>query len=436
MTTTEERDHNFQRRTHRRLKLMTFATLFCLAYPIASIAKESIQSLLATAKNMRDTAPTTDADAAYPLQQQHLRRWLSALLAEEQPVFKEWHSERATFANDTLETNIDTYRFPGTTGPGSRRAESAHGSHGGPLIHFTHFNESAHRHIRENKLYDHATLRALGADGNAVTPPPPDAMVVLTGWWPLAAHQPTPIPLWDPETPLRASGANGYLNWPRVDLIAAADGQASSKDTAVNQFAGRTINDARVFPRDALYRVKPSPAHLRALMQNPQFRKAAFITLGRPMKEGDELALVGFHLLHFGLQEGVWLTYWWDMKRSLQSSPAAMPTEKGQIKLPNPWQNYRGDMTLSPEYPQESDGSPAICFNPWFDAVFTDSGQGNGLVSNCLSCHLRAGIPAAGRLEVTRGRPLGAVEDPRIISTRLLWSLANPARSDAKGSDP
>ena len=95
---------------------------------------------------------------------------------------------------------------------------------------------------------------------------------------------------------------------------------------------------------------------------------------------------------------------------------------------PPPWRHYRGNMPLDPVHPQAGDGGPNICFNPWFDAVFPDSGQGNGLQANCISCHLRAGIPAAGRLQVTRGRPLTAAEDPAIVSTRLLWSLANSTR--------
>ncbi|HEY7776044.1 MAG TPA: hypothetical protein VIC02_05835 [Kineobactrum sp.] len=395
--------------------------LACLVAPVTAVGQEPFRELLDAAIAMRDKAPAPNAEAAQREQRLQPRLWLSRLLAEGEPAFKGWYSERRTFAAAASVTA--TYPFPDAPAA-SGTATTAHGSHGGPLIHFTHFNAAAYHHIRDARLYDHGVIRSTIAGGGTLPLPPKDAMVALTGWWPLAGEQATPIPLWDPGAPMRPTGSNGYLNWSRVGLIAPAGSAAAPGREAVHQFAGRAISDPGAIPRDAFYRIKPSSAHVQALMKNPEFRRAAIIVLGRPMKAGDELALVAFHLLHLGLDEGLWLTYWWDAQwHGGESGNSA------GASLPPPWHNYQGDMTFSPVHPREVDGSPNICFNPWFDAIFPDSGQGNGLKANCLSCHLRAGIPAAGRLQVTRGRPDIEQDEDTIIYTHLLWSLANPRRS-------
>lgn len=376
---------------------------------------------------MRDGAKMDSIDGVQEKQNKQLRLWLSALLTDEGPRFQRWHSEQQTFVPRASTTDSDAFPFPGVPAgsPGG-----AHGSHGGPLIHFTHFNAAAHRHIRKSGLYAPSNLRAIAAREGTLPMFPTDAMVTLSGWWPLAADRATPMPLWDAESPLRPTGANGYLNWPRVALIAPNGNGTTSDAPGVQQFAGRTISDTRALPRDSFYRIRPSPAHLRVLMQDPRFRRAAIIALGRPMQAGDELALVAFHLLHFGLEEGLWLTFWWDAEQFGQHQAADLSGKPQESPLPAPWRNYRGDMTVSPLHPRETDGGPNVCFNPWFDAVFPDSGQGNGLKANCLSCHLRAGIPATGRVHVTRGRPDLEQEEGNIIYTRLLWSLANPRRTN------
>ena len=413
----------------KRLPVRSIVILACLLAPITTTGKDSLPDLLEAARAMRDAAAETRTDISPDSPQNHARRWLAALLADGEPRFQGWYSERRTFAAAAPMT--EAYPFPGAAAGAIDAAEPAHGSHAGPLIHFTHFNAAAHVYLRSSGLYDPSRLHAIASRDGMLPAPPSNAMVVLTGWWPLAADRATPMPLWDENAPLRPTGANGYLNWPRVARVAPLRSSTVPGKTAVQQFAGRAITDAGVLPRDAFYRVAPTPAHLQTLMRDPQFRRASMIALGRPMQAGDELALVAFHLLHFGLEEGLWLTYWWDVEEWDVQPPAnSGPAEaSADTTLPAPWRYYRGDMTVSPVYPLEADGSPNICFNPWFDAVFPDSGQGNGLRANCVSCHLQAGVPATGRLQVTRGRPEIDSEDRFFIPTHLLWSLANPRRA-------
>ncbi|MFN2328403.1 MAG: hypothetical protein ABR612_05760 [Chromatocurvus sp.] len=424
------RASHWRRRFPDRGRLRALAMLTCLASPFTTAQPAPLESLLEAAGTLRDRATEASADSLYGDYQEQTRRWLAALLAGGEPRFQHWYSERRTFA---LAADAADYPFPGTPARGADKSDSAHGAHGGPLIHFTHFNTAAYRYVRDSGLHKPSGLQAITARRRALPAPPSDAMVALTGWWPLAADQATPMPLWDSHAALRPTGANGYLNWPRVALVAPDDSAVATDNHLVRQFAGRPISDPRVLPRDAFFRIRPSPAHLQALMADGQFRRASTVALGRPMRRGDELALVAFHLLHFGLDEGLWLTYWWDAESVAPRSGVSAPRVTGtSTAVPEPWRHYRGNMTMSPVHPREPDGSPNICFNPWFDAVFPDSGQGNGLKANCLSCHLRAGIPAAGRIQVTRGRPDLDKENDPVIYTHLLWSLANPARFDAQ----
>jgi len=416
--------------------LILVVLLTCLMNPASGGNSDPFQHLLRAAGSLGEPRPEADAVESHrAAQERQLERWLSTLLVEGAPRFQRWYSEHDTFATGQQPPDTAERRFPGAPSLPAGQGRSGHAVHGGPLIHFTHFNAAAHNYIRSSSLYRSQARRRMTANGNALPAPPPEAMVALTGWWPLAHDQPTPIPLWDADAALRPTGANGYLNWPRVALVAPADEDRQDPATAPGFFAGRAISDAEVLsPRD-FFRVEPSALELKALMRNPQFYQASVIALGRPMQSGDALALVGFHLLHYGLEEGVWLTYWWDINHKAQRESSEAASDDRREVLTAPWDAYRGDMTVSPDYPRETDGSPNICFNPWFDAVFPDSGQGNGLKANCLSCHLRAGIPATNRVQVTRGRPAPDKEDPSIVYTHLLWSLAKPRRTDEAEDD-
>lgn len=419
------------------LNLRALALVTVLLTPSSWAETEIPGNLLAAARALKNAAAQ---DAINRISHEELERqslgWLYALLEQGEPRFTQWQSEHVTFATTASQHPADVGPFPGAGALSHIDTAAAHGVHGGPLIHFTHFNAEAHRYIRDAGIYDQSIIHRMAARGESLPAPPLDAMVVLTGWWPLAVDQATPMPVWDASAPLRASGANGYLNWRKVALVAPANDTTNDTTTdtakAPRQFAGRTITSPLALSRDAFYRIKPSPAQLDALMANERFEQASAIALARPMQIGDELALVAFHVLHFGLEEGIWLTYWWEAAQADGENAIQRVRDVAEVDLPAPWHNYRGNMTLSALHPREADGSPNICFNPWFDAVFPDSGQGNGLKANCLGCHLRAGIPAADRVRVVRGRPALEDDNNGIIYTNLLWSLANPRRSVAQ----
>lgn len=339
------------------------------------------------------------------------------------PAFTRWQSEVATFDPSP---SPGAAPFPGL--PVTTRAGATKGSPtlaGGPLMTFIHYNPAAHDHIRQHRLYRQATLDALLAaaaeagEPRGIPPLPREAAVAMTAWWPVASRQPTPLPVWDPEGQARAEGANGYLSWPRVLALVAGPASTATRPLV---FAGRTHPDAGPARLEEFFH-RPVDASMAAqLMANTRFRNAAMIAMGRPLAAGDFLALVGLHLMTAELDTGVWATYWWHDRPDSGPFAAGRPAQ-----LPPPWNHYLMDVTLDAQRPLEADGSPNICFNPWFDATFPDTGEGSGVQANCLSCHQRAAYPVVGTMRVTRGTP-GATVSTGQLATALLWSIAKTGR--------
>lgn len=335
------------------------------------------------------------------------------------PEFTHWQSEARTF-HPSPPANKGW--FPGP--PVTTSATGARTRAGGPLMTFIHYNKAAHDHIRRYRLHEPATLDRLlaqasnGTGKDRVPPLPPQAAVAMTAWWPISGRQPTPMPVWDPERKARLRGANGYLSWPRT-LAIVVDPEERAPEVGPLAFAGRTTTAADTVGLERFFYLAVNERRAEQLMTTPRFRNAAVIALGRPLAAGDFIALVGLHLMTAELDTGVWATFWWHDQPDTGPFAASRPPG-----LTPPWDHYLMDVTFDARRPLEPDGSPNICFNPWFDATFPDRGGGNGVQANCISCHQRAGYPITRSMRVTRGES-GA---PAPLQTGLLWSLAKSGR--------
>lgn len=151
-------------------------------------------------------------------------------------------------------------------------------------------------------------------------------------------------------------------------------------------------------------------------------RKVALITLGRNIREGDSLTLIGVSLASKEIANWVWATYWWhdfaDQGPYAADRPAALTGE---------WRSFLMQTAFDSTMPVSAQGAPHVCFNPWLEGRFPDGGHGAGVVSNCMACHSRASFPAIKFLPVTRGEP-DLAGDPAYRQGRLrtgfLWSIA------------
>lgn len=342
------------------------------------------------------------------------------------PVVAEWFNKSEVLAAG------ERLAFPGLTSSAVASAMA-----GGivrldaPVLTFVHFNAPARAHVRKNHLFDPGALEALRRSGpldpsvlgsRRLPPWPRNAATVMSAWWPVAATGITPLPVWDPLAQKRETGSNSYVNWPRVVAIDPLLRSGATGTTAL-EFAGRSWRDARRVSLDSFFYLAVDGVMASRLMVDASSRKAAFIALGRPLQAGDWLALVAMHVMTAELPSGIWGTFWW------HDEPGTGPYAEGRAeRLAGPWRHFLMDVAFDAVLPREADGSPRVCFNPWFDAPFPDGGHGNGLRSNCVNCHDRASYPTLPFLPVRRGAP-DLRRDPAFAPGRLrtgqIWSIAH-----------
>lgn len=355
-----------------------------------------------------------------------------------EPRFESWYGEEKVFADLGVEPTprgirgfsrvSDASVAPASDGIVELQSADA------PILTYTLYNDAAYEHIRSNRLYSRAALESLRDTGSAddavvgnrsVPPFPTQAIVLKTGWWPVAQDKLTALPVWDPEhnPPLR--GGNGYLTWPRV--VAVDPSNSSQRDsTARIDFAGRSFPLARRVNVDEFYHVVVDAELAARAMRDRDTQKAVSIALGRSLRAGDYVVLVAGNLATKEIHDWVWAAFWWHDRPDQGPFAADRPDE-----LQSEWRNYLMQAAFDDEQPKAGDGQSHICFNPWLEARFPDGGHGGGTVSNCLSCHRRASYPLIGFLPVTRGDP-DLTNDPAYASGRLrtsfLWSLALHAK--------
>jgi len=284
--------------------------------------------------------------------------------ATARPTFMGWYSENDTYRH-TAATNPSRFPYEPIA---SRQPVDVHGASAAPLITWIHFNADAHHRLRRQ--------RSPTEPSAANTAMPETARIALSAWWPLAADRISVIPVWRSGATQRVHGSNSYLNWPEVAAISHA---STPPHDLTLSFAGRHLRTRHSIERNELTTVTLNAAQAESLMASSRFKKASLIALGREMREGDAIALIAIHVVSFARVTGEWATGWFDPQYNVT------PERLQPIKY---WQT---DGCIDAEWPHEPDGSSAICFNPWFDATFTDTGGGNGTKANCLGCHQLAG---------------------------------------------
>jgi hypothetical protein len=334
-----------------------------------------------------------------------------------EPAFAEWHGEAAVFDGGS---RLDRIQGPGGFARPPIEGSKLQSSLGVPVLAYSLFNDPAFEHIRRQQLYSRKILGGhMTASERSVPAFPTDAIVAKTVWWPIAHDRPTAIPVWDPaDNPPRPEG-NPYTSWRRVVAIDAT--RADSSEPISINFAGKKFLDVKRVTLKAFYHIKINEALAKAIMRDPEGKRAILIALGRPLEPGDLLALVGINMMSREIENWIWAAFWWHDLPSAGPFAAARPES-----LNAPWSNYLMQAAFDAQTPLGSDGGAHIAFNPWLEGRFPDGGSGGGTVSNCLACHQRASYPPVSFLPVTRG--VQDLNDPGIAfdrrRTSFLWSLA------------
>lgn len=246
---------------------------------------------------------------------------------------------------------------------------------------------------------------------------PAGAKVLLLSWWPVSATGATPIPLWQAQQESNALRSNGYLHWPAVVLVQAAEqpnAQASSHATDISQvaLAGKFQTVSQRKNLDDLFHIPVTTALAAHWNAQSAGNKLSRMVLGRPLQSGDFLALVAAHGLWGNGANGQWLTLWWQPDR---------PAGLRRLGSSHVTQHYAFDSCNDSTLPREADGSPNSCFNPWLEGGLISHKGVSSSQSNCISCHMRASIPPRDFLTPTQGRQT-IPEYAR--GTAMLWAPA------------
>ena len=341
------------------------------------------------------------------------------------PIFLTWYGAGEVFAASTEAEALAGHGMLQSLSLPRPKDSPGRNSGSSPLIVRAHYNRAAYAHIRLNRLEDSVRLIA-GAQSGSIPAFPRDAIVIKTVWWPVPEHGVVAVPVWDPASNRSRATGNDYLTWTRVVGVSTRPGFGADTTSVDVEFLGRLCRHVHAVGVDALYHVTLDERTAASLMSDPEARRVAGLALGRSLHANDMVVLVALHLATRELEDWVWGTFWWHDRS--EKGPFKPPPEP---RLPQPWRNYLMSVSFDTTLPLEPDGSPHVAFNPWLEGRIADGGHGNGLVSNCMTCHQRASTAAEYPFLVTRGRD--NLQEPAAVrqgavTTSSLWSLPLQAR--------
>jgi hypothetical protein len=231
------------------------------------------------------------------------------------------------------------------------------------------FNPAAYRHITDNRLFDSGSLKQILQDLGSAAPEKRDLpsfkpeSIVVKATWVTIPEDGYSIDIWNQHDCM-------------VDCFTKVP---------VMQAKGRPCNLPKISP----------------------VLTSCFYHVPDTVLEGNELILVGLHVMTKMLPDWTWATFWWDPK------PTAGPYSAGRLpdsQIRHFWRNYLMNATISMETPLEAQPATGkrsatqdecgqevdqpsrakICFNPNLEVPGV---MENAQLSNCMNCHKRAVYP-------------------------------------------
>jgi hypothetical protein len=190
----------------------------------------------------------------------------------------------------------------------------------------------------------------------------------------------TPIPVW------AGPAASTFPSGPTPDSwtnCVAVDPTNSRTGTAPIDCNGTQIQ-AQIVPLSAFFSIQVGAEEAAAI--NARSR----LTGNAALAGGDFNILVAMHVTTKEIANWTWATFWWQNGQSPPNSfPGSVDGMPDATKIKGPWRNYAmcvGDSAVVPI--NDPKGKPVVCFNPYLE-----TGQVDGIDSNCMSCHALARMP-------------------------------------------
>ena len=308
------------------------------------------------------------------------------------------------------------------------------------------YNQPAYNWIRNNKLYQQATL-------NGLIPPPnmtkqmaamPSGSIALKPMmWPVKGSGFTALPVWDD---LKSDGGvySGFeiqSQWPRAVAITPTP-QSTVVPASIPFLYGVTMNGKPLGPNtyakpavtgiQNFYNYRPNLTTMapcdRAILD-----ASAYYAYGRMFQQGDYLVLVAMHVMSKEQPSWTFQSVWW----SDRPNAGGYATDRPNLPVTQahgPWRHYL--MTSTYGIPATPGGSQwPIAYNPYIELA-----ADHPIKTNCMNCHQRAAWPANRQEYQAPGGP-GALDifaqtNPvmnGLIGVDSLWSISDRAIAPAKG---
>jgi hypothetical protein len=293
---------------------------------------------------------------------------------------------------------------------------------GQSVASFTLFNQETKDHVRSNRYQMAQTMDDLNAGWPAGTAPknrkikdfPREAMTLKTTWWVVKKNQKTGMYIWDEKPETDPAPNQPAPTWKRAVVIDPTRDQIPADEKLDIAIRGKNFPGSHVVPLKSFYYFVATAEDLPSL-------NAAPVGLGEDpnlgnVAAGDFLVLAGFHYTTKEIPDWVWATFWWHDQPNQGPYGEHRPDD---TVLKGVWRNYKMDVALDMTTPTETGGKPNAIFNPWMEARF-----GNGVHSNCMTCHQLATWPRRDFTPVTRGPlPDDAARFKDTTKTDFLWSV-------------
>jgi len=342
--------------------------------------------------------------------------------ANSEAVWETWYQSGDVFASDGASPQAVKKRRVFTPLRQSQVAGAGPQAAGQSIASFTLFNQETKDHIRTNRYQMAQTMDELNAEWSAGTAAkdrkikdfPRPAMSLKTTWWVVKRNQKTGMYIWDEKPEANPAANQPAPTWKRAVVVDPIRDQIPAGEKMSISIRGKNFLNSPVVSLKSFYYFVATNEDLPSL-NNVQVGTGEDPNLGN-VEAGDFLVLVAMHYTTKEIPNWVWATFWWHDQPNQAPYGENRPDD---TVLKGVWRNYKMDVALDMTNPTETDGKPNAIFNPWLEARF-----GNGVHSNCMTCHQLATWPRSDFTPITRGPlPNDAARFKNTTKTDFLWSL-------------
>ncbi len=304
------------------------------------------------------------------------------------------------------------------------------------------YTTQAYQFIRDQKLYQSATLNALmHAGSNDIPQLPRLAMVLKHMYWPVKQDGLTALPVWDDPPSIDSyTGFEIQSQWPRAVAIDPSRATIPPRETVdvtflygvrqpngVTPLGPNTYENAQVVSINDFYHKEITQADYDALTVNDRILLdlSFYWAHNRPFKIGDYVVAIASHVITKEIPYWTLQSAWWSDK----PDDGRHSTDRPDIpQAQGPWEHYLLTTAYGITVKPTGDALP-VSFNPYIELA------SHPIRTNCRNCHIRAAWPNGSYLalpvppnpDTTANIPYGSNIFKDLLRSDFLWTIPDRA---------